>query len=87
MTDGTTGGPGTVGPEIADEPCAFCGGSGRDLVSGDPCFVCRGVGKNPVMRPLKTCPHCNGSGKAFMKVGVPCPSCGGTGFTTPVRRT
>jgi DnaJ-class molecular chaperone len=40
-----------------------------------------------VLMPPKPCSHCNGSGKAFMKVGVPCPSCEGTGFSNHVSRT
>lgn len=87
MNDGMIRGPDRTGPEIAEEPCAFCGGAGRDLLSGDPCRICRGEGKNAVLMPTKACPHCNGSGKAFMKVGVPCPSCGGTGFSNFVRRS
>ena len=87
MTAGNSGREPSANLEIAEESCAFCGGSGRDVSSMAPCPVCRGAGKNAVLKPAKACPHCNGSGKAFMKVGVPCPSCSGTGFSSHVSRT
>lgn len=86
MTNGTRG-PKTGSPEIAEMPCAYCGGSGHDLVTGSACQVCRGEKTNAVMKPEKPCPHCKGSGKAFMKVGVPCPSCGGSGYFNYIPRT
>jgi len=87
MTAGNSGRGISANLEIAEESCAFCGGSGRNVSSGDSCPVCRGAGKNAVLMPPKPCSHCNGSGKAFMKVGVPCPSCEGTGFSNHVSRT
>ena len=87
MTAINSGKETSVNLKIAEESCAFCGGYGRDVSSGDPCQVCQGAGTNAVLIPPKSCSHCNGSGKAFMKVGIPCPSCEGTGFSNHVSRS
>jgi len=70
---------------VIERSCAFCAGSGHDILSGIPCPVCSGAGKNTIADPPKPCGHCWGSGRTVITPKISCPSCHGTGYFNNIR--
>ena len=60
------------------EPCAWCGGTGKEGKKEKTCGVCRGQGSLLTAYPHNHCPKCKGKGRLLL--GRRCKVCNGAGW-------
>lgn len=63
--------------------CRYCDGTGKH--QEETCVVCGGKGEVEVVDTTKKCQWCKNRG--YSMPGIPCTTCGGTGFTRPAAKT
>ncbi len=70
-------------PKVPGEvKCMYCDGTGKH--KNETCIVCGGKGRVEVVDSSRKCQFCKGRG--YMMPGIPCTTCGGTGFTRPINK-